>query len=116
MPASPALGDRFRSPVAVGTLLLVQAVAVIAYAAFWLTGGAHESDVLIELEWISFFTLPLLWLTLLLPGVWLWRQPLSHGLALAVRGGVLLTAACGCLALAVAAFFTFLIVSWPSDF
>lgn len=115
MPASPTLSDRFRSQTAAVALLLVQAVAVIAYLAFWLAGGLPATDLLLTLEWISFFTMPIVWLALLLPGVWLLRQPLDHGLARAVRGGVLLTAACGCVALAVAAFFTFLVVSWPSD-
>lgn len=92
-----------RAPGAVYSLAATQALFISAYVAFWLSNGPAHSELRVNLEFASFLVMPFVWLVLFLPGVWLVRQPLGPRSAIVVRSGLVLTAVCGCAALAVAA-------------
>ena len=99
--------QRLRSPVAVVALLLAQSLAVIAYVAFWIDPRPTQSEVRENLEFESFFVAPFVWGLLLVAGLWLLRQQLTHRERVAVRGGTVLTGICLGAAIAVAAVLAF---------
>src|SRR4051794_709420 len=118
VPTHALLRDRLRAPTAVFALVLTQVFIFIGYLAFWVVdSGPTNSDLRINLEVGSFFVMPFVGLVLLVPSLWLLRQPLSRRAKIAVRCGLWLTGIWGCFALAFAAMLTAAdVIFWLTDF
>jgi hypothetical protein len=100
-------GNRLSSPIGVFSLVLTQSLVFVGYLAFWVAGGPTDSNLLINLELASFFLMPLVWLMLLPPGLWLLPRPLAPKSKVAVSVGVLLAGLAGGVAVGIATIFVF---------
>ena len=98
-------------------LVLMQLLAFIAFAAFWIDPRPTHSEVRVNLEYDSVFVAPFVLALLVVAGLWLLRQPLTRRAAMAVRGGTALTGICLAAAIAVAGIFVFAEIAFRlSDF
>jgi hypothetical protein len=112
-----ALRTRLRSPTAAVSVVVIQLVAGMIYAAFWLDPRPTQSDVRINVEIGSFFVAPFVWALLFLAGLWLLRQPLTRRKAFAARASLVVTGICAVWAIAIGALFVLGdLIFWLTDF